>query len=208
MVSHTTGDRDSPSPSSSDSVIDDGVPAVGECSANSLPSGGSVVLRRRWLVAAVIVLCLLIVGAVFLRLGNEAEPSTPLGGSAAIDGGVLRINGVIPLEADGWMPAERAPELSGAIQTGTHRVRVLVELTALEPQGVEFAAADYSIEGLGVTIPAVQWSSPVRLAVAQGETIRATLVFEIPDKAIALVLVLEDSQSTRLSLGVDHHIGR
>ncbi|WP_241979908.1 hypothetical protein [Cryobacterium glaciale] len=123
-----------------------------------------------------------------------------------VDGGVARINGVIPLEIDGWLPTRPAPELSGAAQPGTHRVRVLVELTALEPQGVEFVAADYSIEGLGVTVPAVLWSSPTRQAVGQGETILATLVFEIPNKAIALVL--EINQNARLSLGVEHHVGR
>ena len=206
MTHHTTGGSTAPSSRSVDSVSDDNMRAAGDRSADVLPFNGSVAMRRRWLVAAVGGLCLLLVGAVLLFLGNEAEPSTPLGASVAIDGGVSRLNGVIPLETDGWMPAERAPELSGAIQPGTHRVRVLVELTALEPQGVEFSAADYSIEGLGVTIPAVLWSSPVRQTAVQGETIRATLVFEIPDRAIALVL--EDRQNTRLSLGVKHHIGR
>lgn len=207
MVSHTSADRGAATHNSGDSAMDDDIPAVGEHSAadNQL-SGGSVAMRRRWLMVAVSVLCLLLIGAFILRVTGPAEPSAPLGASAAIDGGVARINGVIPLETDGWMPVEPASELSGAVQPGTHRVRVLVELTALEPQGVEFAAEDFSIEGLGVSIPAPLWSSPVRQAAGQGDTILATLVFEIPDKAIALVL--ENRQSTRLSLGVEHHVSR
>jgi hypothetical protein len=55
-------------------------------------------------------------------------------------------------------------------------VRVVVGVTALEPQGLKFTAAQYSIEGLGLTIPTAPWSSPVRQTAAQGETIRATLV--------------------------------
>ena len=206
MVSHAAGDTATSSQSGDSECEDDAVPNVGVCSAGFSPPKASFALRRRLLWAGVSVLCLLIVGAVFLRLGAGAEPSTPLGGSAVIDGGVARVNGVVPLEVDGWMPAEPASELNGAIQPGTHLVRVLIELTALEAQGVEFDASDYSVEGLGLTVPEVLWSSPVTQVAAQGETIRATLVFEIPDEAIALVL--EDGQGARLSLGVEHHIGR
>jgi hypothetical protein len=55
-------------------------------------------------------------------------------------------------------------------------VRVVVELTTLEPQGLKFAAAKYSIDGLGLTIPTALWSSLVRQAAVQGETIRARWV--------------------------------
>jgi hypothetical protein len=122
MVSHTSADRVAATRHSGDSAMDDDTPAVGEHSAadNQL-SSGSVAVRRRWLIVAVSVLCLLLLGAVILRMTGPAEPSAPLGASAAIDGGVARINGVIPLETDGWMPVEPASELNGAIQPGTHR---------------------------------------------------------------------------------------
>ena len=167
-------------------------------------NGPSVGVRRRRLVAvSTFLLVLLVIGVVYVVSTNRAEPSTPLGASGFINGGVARINGVIPLEDDGWMPAEPAPELSGQIPPGSHRVRVLIELTALQAQGVKFDATTYSIEGLGLTIPTALWSSPVKQTAAQGETIRATLIFELPDTSIALVL--EDGHSARLSLGVKHH---
>lgn len=159
--------------------------------------------RRRLVAVSSFLLALLVVGVIIVLSGSRAEPSTPLGASVGIDGGVVRISGVIPLEDDGWVPTEPAPELRAKIAPGNHRVRVLVELTALEPQGLQFDGAKYSIDGLGLTIPRALWSSPVRQAAAQGETIRATLVFELPDRAIALTL--EDGHGARLSLGAKHH---
>lgn len=79
---------------------------------------------------------------------------SPATGSPGVGvGGVARINGVIPVEVDGWVPAECVLELSGESLPRSRRVRVLVGLTALELQGLDVVAADYSIEGLDLAIP-------------------------------------------------------
>ncbi|MBO1269154.1 hypothetical protein [Arthrobacter cavernae] len=160
-------------------------------------------LRRRLLVPFILLTVLggLLVGVL---ASGTREPAIPLGASASIGGGLARINGVIPLEVDGWVPNDGAP-LAGSPADGMHRVRILLELTALEPAGITIHAADYSILGIGAGKPKPVWSSPVSATVKQGQTIDVTLVFELPDKAIALTLQGPDGAG--LSLGPGHHRG-
>lgn len=154
---------------------------------------------RRWVVPAVFLLGLLGVlgGAV---LGQE-EPGAPLGAVAPVPGGLARVNGVLPQEAgEGTPTAGDEPA-----EDGTHRVRVLLELTALESGGVDFDAADWEVERLGGgASPAVHASVPEH-AVPQGGVLRTELLFEVPDRA--LELTLEGPRGARLSLGTDHHRG-
>ena len=79
------------------------------------------------------------------------------------------------------------------------------KLTALTEDGVAFSADDYTILGLGSGRVPVLWSAPDAHTARQGEVISATLVFEIPDRAVELTLVGEDGG--RLALGVGHHTG-
>lgn len=133
----------------------------------------------------------------------EEEPSTMLGATDEIDGGLARINGIIPLETDGWAPVGDPAALAEPVAEGAHRVRILLELTALEAEGIDFRASDYAVEGLGAGEPRVIWSSPAEVTAEQGETIEAVLVFEIPNQAIALEL--SGADDLRLSMGTDHH---
>lgn len=142
-------------------------------------------------------------GLLFVFTVDKEEPATMLGAAGAVDGGLARINGIIPLETDDWSPPVSVSELESPVTEGAHRVRVLLELTAIEVQGVEFATEDYVLDGLGTGTPGVLWSSPSSEKVAQGGTINATLVFEIPNRALALVL--EGPDELRLSLGTEHH---
>jgi len=161
--------------------------------------------RRRRLFVVLVVLWLVAAAIAVLLFTGQSAPSTLPGDSAAVPGGVARISAVIPLESDGWLPAERPSLLNGPVLEGAHRVRVQLDLTALDPAGLTFSAADYSIAGLGAGRPEVLWASPEHQVAAQGESVQATLVFELPDKAIALVL--EGTSGTRLSLGAGHHTG-
>ena len=178
-------------------------PDVGATTRQTRPGTPRTVFQRRRkilipLAAAWLVLALL--AAVLLVTGTR--PSTPLGDTAAVPGGLARISAVIPLETDGWVPPSSADRLVGLAQPGTHRVRVLLELTTADAAALTFDAADYSLSGVGSRATAL-WVDPSRHDVAAGESVLATLVFEIPNRAIALVL--DGPQGARLSLGTAHH---
>jgi hypothetical protein len=159
--------------------------------------------RHRVLVPAVLLIGVMGGAAWVLTNNVEEEPAAMLGASDTVDGGLARINGILPLESDGWTPPANGAALEAAVPDGAHRVRVLLELTALDADGITFEASDYFVDGLGTGEPRVIWASPSEFTAEQGETIDATLVFEIPNKALALVL--SDDGETRLSLGTEHH---
>ncbi|WP_323958695.1 hypothetical protein GC088_09020 [Arthrobacter sp. JZ12] len=161
--------------------------------------------RHRVVIPAVLLLGLA-GGATWVMTNNvDEEPATMLGASDSVHGGLARINGILPLENDDWVPPSNAEALDAPVAEGAHRVRILLQLTALEGDGIDFRASDYFIDGLGTGEPRAIWSSPSEHDAEQGETIDATLVFEIPNEALALVL--SDDDDTRLSLGTDHHTG-
>ncbi|NJC22739.1 hypothetical protein BJ994_001815 [Arthrobacter pigmenti] len=180
-----------------------------EDAAVVVPAGEQGSERRRrvgWRRMAVPAVLLLGLGsglAWVLSNNAEEEPSTMLGATDEIDGGLARINGIIPLETDGWAPVGDPAALAEPVAEGAHRVRILLELTALEAEGIDFRASDYAVEGLGAGEPRVIWSSPAEVTAEQGETIEAVLVFEIPNQAIALEL--SGADDLRLSMGTDHH---
>jgi hypothetical protein len=103
------------------------------------------------------------------------------------------------------MPASAPAALANPAGEGLHRVRVLLELTALEKGGLSFDPSAYSISGLGTGTWKAIWSSSLPPTAAQGESINATVVFELPDRAIDLTLKLPGGQE--LSLGAGHHRG-
>lgn len=160
--------------------------------------------RLRWAIPLIV---LLLVAGVVLGTAtrNGAPPATMLGASGAVDGGLARINGIIPLESDDWAPDGAAAALAAPVPAGAHRVRILLELTALDPDGLGFSAADYRVGYVGAQAPAALWASPAHADPEQGEVFEATLVFDIPDRAIELFL--SGPGATRLSLGTGHHSG-
>ncbi|MCX8453697.1 hypothetical protein [Paenarthrobacter ureafaciens] len=137
-----------------------------------------------------------------------AAPRTPpamLGASGSLNGGVGRINGVIPLEADGWIPPSTANPLTTPPTGEHHRVRILLELTAMDQGGISFDPSQYSVSGLGGGKWKPLWSSLDSARVQQGQSINPTLVFDLPDRAIELSLDLPGGPG--LSLGAGHHRG-
>ena len=84
-------------------------------------------------------LLLVLVGGLVasVLLAPPRKPPAPLGASASVNGGLARINGVIPSEVDGQLPAAASAVLVNPPAEGLHRVRILLELTALE-QGRPF----------------------------------------------------------------------
>ncbi|MDQ0822153.1 hypothetical protein QFZ79_004532 [Arthrobacter sp. V4I6] len=84
-------------------------------------------------------------------------------------------------------------------------MRLVVRLTALEPGGVQLDADDFIVTGLGSLKTQPLRSSAQDIALRQGESLGTTLVFEVPDKAVALVL--EGPGDARLSMGLAHHTG-
>ncbi len=159
--------------------------------------------RRLTIVLILVALMLLAPGVWIVFLPQATDVGTPLGASAEVAGGLARINGVIPLDSDGWRPPEPAGDLKRPPGPGMHRVRILLELTALDHAGIRFSAADYAVEGLGDVKMQLLWSGPERQTVEQGESLNATLVFEIPDRNVALALTGEND--LRLALGAGHH---
>ena len=139
----------------------------------------------------------------YLFLTAPPLPSTPLGATSLYPGGMAQISAIAPLENDGWLPPERGEALNEAPAAGSHRVRLLVQLTALEESGLSFNSSDFVVTGLGSAEVRPIWASVETAQLVRGEALDATLVFELPDQAIALVL--EGPQDTRLSLGLAHH---
>lgn len=159
--------------------------------------------RRKLLLVPLSLLCALGLVLGYLFLTAKPEASTQLGASAVIPGGTARVNGIIPLEKDGWLPPERVQVLDEGPSAGTHRVRILVQFTALEGEGITLDTSQFSVTGLGANSIHPLWTSPATAQLRQGDTADATMVFELPNQAIALVL--EGPGNTRLSLGLSHH---
>lgn len=141
----------------------------------------------------------------YVFLTARPEPSVPLGASASIPGGMASIGEIMPVEDDGWEPEDNDDALDGAPAEGSHRVRLLVRITALEPDGVQLDTRAFRISGLGGELFRPLWESPPAADLKQGESVGATLIFEVPDKAVALVL--DGPGNSRLSLGLSHHTG-
>ncbi|MDJ0377460.1 hypothetical protein [Cryobacterium sp. PH31-L1] len=158
--------------------------------------------RRRKILIPLAVAWLVMASLACVLLLTGTKPSTAFGDTAAIPGGLARISAVIPLESDGWIPPRAADRLDSAVQPGAHRVRIMLELTAVDATGLSFDAADYSLSGVGSRATAL-WVDPSQWEAAAGTSVLATLVFEIPNQAIALVL--DGPQGSRLSLGTGHH---
>lgn len=152
-----------------------------------------------------VVLLAVVTGGGMLFLGGEEKSSTPLGAAAVLDGGLARINGIVPVEEDGWTPPDAGGSmiLDAPAATGAHRVRVVLELTALEPEGIPFDPADYSISGLAAGTGELLLSVPGNQSIRQGSTVNTELIFEIPNRAVELAL--EGPDELRLSLGLSHH---
>jgi hypothetical protein len=133
------------------------------------------------------------------------KPPAMLGASATLSGGLARINGVIPTEVDGWLPPSPSKALTNPPGEGWHRVRLLLEVTALEPGGLSFDPTDYTVSALGKGTWNAQWASLGPTTARQGESINAILIFELPDQAIDLTLEVPGGPG--LSLGAGHHRG-
>ncbi|AUI50644.1 hypothetical protein [Arthrobacter crystallopoietes] len=169
------------------------------------PGSGQRTRRRRWIVLPVALLCVLGTCFGYLFATAEVKPSAQLGLSVEVPGGLASITGVIPLENDGWQPPAPAAALKPDPVEGAHRVRVQVQFTALDKAGLPVDPGSFFIDGLGSGKPHPLWSSSPPMTLDQGESANTTMVFELPDKAVALVL--EDSSGDRLSLGTEHHTG-
>ncbi|WP_394252970.1 hypothetical protein [Arthrobacter pityocampae] len=152
-------------------------------------------------------LLLAVVGAVVANvlMSTSRTPPTSLGGSASVEGGLAHIQGVIPTETDGWMPPKPSTAFASPPADELHRVRILLELTVMEESGLSFDPAEYAVSTLGGETWKAVWSAPAPTQARQGETIDATLVFELPDQAIDLTLEVPDGG--KLSLGPGHHRG-
>jgi hypothetical protein len=160
----------------------------------------------RFVVPVVLVALVGVVVAWVLLAAPRSAP-TLLGASSPVDGGLARIQGVIPTEVDGWVPPSGSAVdpgvFAGPAGEGVHRVRILVELTAMEAGGLVFDPSEYRVSALGEQAWEPVWFSPAPVTAAQGQTVDATLVFELPDQAIDLTLEL--SGGPGLSLGEGHH---
>ena len=84
-------------------------------------------------------------------------------------------------------------------------MRVEVQFTALDPGGKRLDPAGFIVDGLGSGRPVPLWSSSDATLVHEGGSVSATMVFELPNKAVSLVL--ENPAGGRLSLGTEHHAG-
>lgn len=162
-------------------------------------------VKHTWILIPAALIALVGTLVVSVLLTPPKTPPAPLGASATLDGGVARIHGVIPTETDGWEPSTPSAQLAQQPNDELHRVRVLVELTALEKDGLSFEPSEYAVSALGADVWKPVWVSPESATAHQGQSIDAILVFELPNRAIDLTLELPGG--TGLSLGPGHHRG-
>jgi hypothetical protein len=174
-----------------------------QATADAMPDAAQ--RSRRWVVPAVFLLAIL--GALgWGALLPQEEPATMLGASGTVPGGHARLNGSMPYETFlAQDPREVPPELEGDLPQGMHRALVLLELTAVDGEGLVFDADDYAVDKLGGLRAPVAWTSRTEALLERGETLQVELVFELPDKA--LEMTLEGPGDVRLSMGTDHHSG-
>lgn len=158
-------------------------------------------LRRPLVVLGVLILA---AAGIVLVTPEATGVGTMLGASGTVPGGVARVNGVIPLEVDGWLPDTRPGLPSGSAPAGSHRVRIIVELTALDPEGLRYRADQFTITGLGSIESLLLWAEPQSVVVPQGQIVTVTQVFEIPNQAVELILRAGEA---RFLLGTEHHTG-
>ncbi len=144
-----------------------------------------------------------LVAGIFLT--GPRKPPAMLGASTSVEGGLARIQGVIPTEVDGWTPAAAPASFAEKPAAGLHRVRILLEFTAMEQEGLSFDSSSYRISSLGAGEWKAVWSTASQATARQGESIDAVLVFELPDRAIDLTLELPGGPG--LALGAGHHKG-
>ncbi|KUM37785.1 hypothetical protein AR539_07370 [Arthrobacter sp. EPSL27] len=142
-------------------------------------------------------------GLAYLFVTAKPERSVPLGASASVPGGMASISEIVPVENDGWEPDDDDDAFDAPPPAGSHRVRLVVRATALEPGGMRLDTRKFSISGLGRDVFRPVWQSPPMTDLEQGASVKATLVFEVPDQAVALVL--DGPGGSRLSLGLSHH---
>jgi hypothetical protein len=162
-------------------------------------------LRRRLRVPLLVLGALILVAAcLVIATPQSKSDGTMLGASGSVVGGIARINGMIPLETDGWLPAGPATVLAEPAGAGTHRVRIILELTALEPEGLEYRADDFTITGLGSVDSRQLFVDPQSAMIAQGQVVTVTQVYELPNQAIELLL---RGPGARFVLGTEHHTG-
>ena len=128
--------------------------------------------RRRLVLIPVALLGLIGLALAYLFLTAQPEPSVPLGASASIPGGMASIGEIVPVEDDGWEPEDNDDALDGAPAEGSHRVRLLVRITALEPGGLRLDTGDFSISGLGRERFRPLWQSPPVVDLTQGDDCR------------------------------------
>lgn len=160
---------------------------------------------RRGRVPLIVVGALIVLAAGVVIAAPEAQSEgTMLGASGTVTGGSARINGVVPLEVDGWLPEEPATVLTESAGPGTHRVRIILELTALSPEGLDYSADDFTITGLGSVDSRQIWADPRSVTLEQGQVVTATQVYELPNQAIELLLRADQA---RFVLGTEHHTG-
>lgn len=162
------------------------------------------VKRLRFLVP-VILLALIGILITNILMAAPRTPPAMLGASASVSGGLARIQGVIPTEADGWAPSAPSSALVRSPGEEVHRVRILLELTAMEEDGLPFDPSKYTVSALGNGTWKAVWFSPAPAVARQGQTIDVMLVYELPDRAIDLTLELPGGPG--LSLGAGHHRG-
>ena len=128
--------------------------------------------RRRLVLIPVALLGLIGLALTYLFLTAQPEPSVPLGASASIPGGMASIGEIVPVEDDGWEPEDNDDALDGAPAEGSHRVRLLVRITALEPDGLRLDTGGFSISGLGREQFRPIWQSPPVADLKQGSVSR------------------------------------
>lgn len=162
-------------------------------------------LRRRLRVPLMVVGALLLAAAgVVITSPETKSEGTMLGASGTVTGGNARINGVIPLEVDGWLPDGPATVLTESAGQGIHRVRIILELTALDPEGLTYRADEFTITGLGSVDSRQVWADPQSVTIPQGQVVTATQVYELPNQAVELLLRTDEVQFV---LGTEHHTG-
>ena len=97
-----------------------------ETTRDTRPATPTLFRRYRKILIPLAILWLVMAALAGVLLLTGTKPSTPLGDTTAVPGGLARISATIPHESVDWVPPSAADLLASPEQPGAHRVRILL----------------------------------------------------------------------------------
>lgn len=165
------------------------------------------VLRARLAGLLLAAVALAAVAAGVWALLPSSSPPAAMGETVEVAGGTLRVDAVTPetmapMQADKFAASGMNMSAMGMDMAPEGERRFTVEVT-LEASGGDlgYAAEDFRVEGEGTEPSAPIRGTPESATVPDGAAVSGTLLFQVPEEAKDLTLVLDGGRPVALDAG-------